>query len=145
MPQVVADVQPASLVPRCPQPYVAHPYALLETQDLIGRRAELQLLSDWIRTPEHPALGAPLFVLAALGGMGKSALTWKWFNDVAAVVQPALAGRVWWSFYEMDATFENFVARVLAMSPASLKPPSKPCPSMNGRTSSLPVSTRRRS
>lgn len=25
-----------------------------------------------------------------------------------------LAGRMWWSFYESDATFENFVGRALA-------------------------------
>ena len=46
--------------------------------------------------------------------MGKSALTWKWFNDIAPQEMKNLAGRMWWSFYESDATFENFVARALA-------------------------------
>ena len=27
---------------------------------------------------------------------------------------PGLRGRMWWSFYESDATFENFVIRALA-------------------------------
>jgi hypothetical protein len=41
-------------------------------------------------------------------------LTWKWFNDIAPQEMKPLAGRMWWSFYESDATFENFVTRALA-------------------------------
>jgi tetratricopeptide (TPR) repeat protein len=52
--------------------------------------------------------------MVAMGGMGKSALTWKWFHDDAPRRMRPLAGRIWWSFYERDATFENFVARALA-------------------------------
>ena len=46
--------------------------------------------------------------------MGKSALTWKWFNDIAPQEMKPLAGRMWWSFYESDARFENFIPRALA-------------------------------
>lgn len=52
--------------------------------------------------------------MVAIGGMGKSALTWKWFEDIAPNELPDLAGRMWWSFYESDAHFENFVVRALA-------------------------------
>ncbi len=52
--------------------------------------------------------------IVAIGGLGKSALTWKWFNDIAPQEMKPLAGRMWWSFYESDATFENFVTRALA-------------------------------
>ena len=45
--------------------------------------------------------------------MGKSALTWKWFNDISSQEMPDLAGRLWWSFYESDAYFENFLNRAL--------------------------------
>jgi tetratricopeptide (TPR) repeat protein len=55
-----------------------------------------------------------LFNVVAIGGMGKSALTWKWFNDIAPNELPHLEGRMWWSFYESDAYFENFVIRALA-------------------------------
>ena len=41
-------------------------------------------------------------------------MTWKWFNDIAPQEMKPLAGRMWWSFYESDATFENFVTRALA-------------------------------
>ena len=55
-----------------------------------------------------------IFNIVAIGGMGKSALTWKWFNEIAPQEMKPLAGRMWWSFYESDATFENFVIRALA-------------------------------
>jgi hypothetical protein len=51
--------------------------------------------------------------LVAIGGMGKSALTWKWFNDVAPDMMKPLAGRMWWSFYESNAQFEHFITRAL--------------------------------
>jgi hypothetical protein len=46
--------------------------------------------------------------------MGKSALTWKWFNDIAPIEMMPLAGRMWWSFYESDAYFDNFILSALA-------------------------------
>ena len=45
--------------------------------------------------------------------MGKSALTWKWFQTVLPNERPDLVGRIWWSFYESAARFENFVIRAL--------------------------------
>ena len=57
---------------------------------------------------------ARVLCVVAIGGMGKSALTWKWFNEIAPYEMTPLKGRLWWSFYESDATFENFVIRALA-------------------------------
>src|SRR5207302_9918211 len=98
-----------------------HPYTLLQTDTLIGRQAELKLLTDWITGKEleadghkAPADSVRIMSVVAIGGMGKSALTWKWFNDVAPQEMKNLAGRMWWSFYESDASFENFVTRALA-------------------------------
>jgi tetratricopeptide (TPR) repeat protein len=108
-------------IPQAPEVYIAHPYTLLQTPTLIGRQAELTLLTDWIAGKELEADGQNAFAdsvrimsVVAIGGMGKSALTWKWFNDVAPQEIKNLAGRIWWSFYESDATFENFVTRALA-------------------------------
>jgi len=110
-----------SEIPTPPEVFVAHPYTLLQTHTLIGRRKELKLLTDWITGKElefdrhkAPADFVRIMSIIAIGGMGKSALTWKWFNDVAPQEMKGLAGRMWWSFYESDATFENFVARALA-------------------------------
>jgi hypothetical protein len=62
--------------------------------------------------------------------MGKSALTWHWFDglhegDAPGPRRAGLAGRLWWSFYEPDATYEGLVdlapnrgATVAQLSPA---------------------------
>lgn len=115
------DLHPryANDIPRPPEPYIAHPYTLLQTSGLVGREKELSMLTEWAKKP-----GGPIFsFVVAIGGMGKSALIWKWFNDKAPKVIPDLRGRIWWSFYESDASFENFITRALAY--ASRQPKDK--------------------
>jgi hypothetical protein len=101
-------------IPPAPARYVAHPYTLLQTAEVIGRREELKLLTDWVTRNEQVPKNTRLFCVVAIGGMGKSALTWKWFEDIAPNELPHLAGRMWWSFYESDAHYENFLLRALA-------------------------------
>jgi tetratricopeptide (TPR) repeat protein len=122
----------ATSIPTPPEPYIAHPYTLMQLRELVGRQAELNSLTNWIanrRPPlspgpnRHPwsrpdprsnaAFVAPIFCFVAIGGMGKSALASKWFNQIAPNEMKPLAGRMWWSFYESDATFENFLNRAL--------------------------------
>src|SRR6266566_4685698 len=107
-------VKYVSDIPIPPEAYIAHPYTLLQTHTLIGRQAELNLLTDWVANPKSDVYLARILNIVAIGGLGKSALTWKWFNDIAPHEMQPLAGRMWWSFYESDATFENFVIRALA-------------------------------
>lgn len=125
-PQQFHSVLPLTLPP---EPYVAHPYVLSQATGLIGRRPELNLLTDWI-TAQRGLGGVRIFNVIAIGGMGKSALTWEWFQHVAPLEWPAMAGRFWWSFYESDAYFENFVLRALAyvsrQSIEALRPLSTP-------------------
>jgi hypothetical protein len=109
---------PISVIPTAPEPYIAHSYALLQTGKLIGRQPELCVLNDWV-TGKGDFAHVALLAVVALGGMGKSALTWHWFQTVAEQEWPAaqrgpLQGRLWWSFYESDAHFENFIPRALA-------------------------------
>jgi len=101
-------------IPAPPKEYIAHPYTLLQSKGLIGRQAELNLLTDWVAKPGAEVYQSRILNVVAIGGMGKSALTWKWFNDIAPQEMKPLAGRMWWSFYESDASFENFVIRALA-------------------------------
>ncbi len=100
-------------IPEPPEPYIAHPYTLLQMRDLVGRNEELNVLTDWVAKPGSEVYGSHIFNVVAIGGMGKSALTWKWFNDIAPQEMNSLAGRLWWSFYESDAHFENFIIRAL--------------------------------
>jgi tetratricopeptide (TPR) repeat protein len=101
-------------IPAPPETFIAHPYTLLQTHRLVGRQPELNLLTDWVAKPASTIYHARILNIVAVGGLGKSALTWKWFNDIAPQEMSPLAGRLWWSFYESDATFENFVTRALA-------------------------------
>lgn len=109
--KIVNSLHYVSAIPQKPEPYIAHPYTLLQVRGLIGRKPELEMLTDWITKPEYK--NTTIFNIVAIGGMGKSALTWKWFNDIAPQ-EARWAGQAWWSFYESDATFENFVTRTLA-------------------------------
>ncbi|MBV9258674.1 MAG: DUF4062 domain-containing protein [Ktedonobacteraceae bacterium] len=102
-----------STIPQPPEAYIAHPYVLLQTR-LLGRRNELNRLTNWVTRSGSDIYQARILSIVAIGGMGKSALTWKWFNDIAPYEMRPLAGRLWWSFYESDASFENFVIRALA-------------------------------
>ena len=101
-------------IPALPEPYIAHPYTLLQTHGLIGRKNELNLLTDWVARPDSDIYQARILSVVAIGGQGKSALCWQWFNEVAPLEMAPLAGRLWWSFYESDARYENFVLRALA-------------------------------
>jgi tetratricopeptide (TPR) repeat protein len=101
-------------IPTPPEAYIAHPYTLLQTHRLIGRQDELNLLTNWVTKKQEAIYWTRILNIVAIGGMGKSALTWKWFNDVAPQEMKPLAGRMWWSFYESDASFENFVIRAIA-------------------------------
>jgi tetratricopeptide (TPR) repeat protein len=101
-------------IPLPPEEYIAHPYTLLQTHGLVGRQPELNLLTNWVARPDSDIYNAHILSIVAIGGMGKSALTWKWFSDIAPQEMKPLAGRMWWSFYESDASFENFIIRALA-------------------------------
>jgi tetratricopeptide (TPR) repeat protein len=109
-----------------PPPYFAHPYALQE--HFTGRARERQMLTQWLKGD-----GRPVFALVAIGGMGKSALTWAWLQrdvlglplpgqpddppDVAAACRlPDDArpeGVLWWSFYEREAGCAAFLNEAL--------------------------------
>ena len=85
----------------------------MQVHGLIGRQAELNCMTDWVATRDSKAFGARLFCFVAIGGMGKSAVAWKWFHEIAPEEMKPLEGRLWWSFYESDASFENFLIRAL--------------------------------
>jgi tetratricopeptide (TPR) repeat protein len=114
--------KPGSFLPLPPQPYFAHPYPLQE--NFTGRLTERRMLTEWL-TGERNVLS-----LVAMGGMGKSALTWAWLQrDVLGLPLPGVSksddddcrvpdrdrpeGVLWWSFYENEASFATFVRDAL--------------------------------
>jgi hypothetical protein len=106
------EIMPIRALPPPSEPSIAHPYTVLQTGDLIGRRQELTRLAQWVAEPE--AVGhARLLIVTAIGGAGKSALAWHWFRDAAPRGLRSLVGRVWWSFYPPGVTFDHFVTHAL--------------------------------
>ena len=73
-----------------------------------GRKQELALLDDWASGHD------PVLVLEAIGGMGKSMLTWHWINARAPRLSIPWAGRFWYSFYERGADMREFAITALA-------------------------------
>jgi tetratricopeptide (TPR) repeat protein len=110
-----------------PTPYFAHPYPL--QANFTGRVKERRTLTQWLTGNRHPVLA-----VIAIGGMGKSALTWAWLQrDVLGQPLPGETpdacaeeadcrvaeasrpeGVLWWSFYEREAGFSNFLDDALA-------------------------------
>lgn len=74
-------------------------------------KKELEMLTDWV-AGKKGLQNISIFNIVAIGRMGKSALTWAWFKEIAPQ-EKHWDGRIWWSFYESDATFKNFVTRTL--------------------------------
>jgi tetratricopeptide (TPR) repeat protein len=85
--------------------HLAHPYPM--PPNFTGRTAEREMLSKWLNEDKDH----PLLIVRALGGFGKSALGWHWLtHDVSTKLWAKV---VWWSFYEGDASFENFLRDTL--------------------------------
>lgn len=78
--------------------------------DFIGRRSEIDLLDDWAR----PADPTNLLLFEAIGGNGKSMLTWTWITEHAPVLRNDWAGRFWYSFYERGAVMSDFCRHALS-------------------------------
>ncbi|MCY1063298.1 hypothetical protein OV090_00900 [Nannocystis sp. RBIL2] len=97
--------------PALPAPYLVHPY--FQPRIFTGRAADLAELDAWL------AHGQPARVLAALGGIGKSALAWAWLQR--RLPDAPWAGCMWWSFYEGGATFDLMI-RHLAVYAAGVAP-----------------------
>ena len=76
----------------------------------VGRAAELQTLSGWA-APEDPH---PMLLFEAIGGTGKSMLTWEWTLKRANAARADWAGTFWYSFYEKGAVMADFCRRALA-------------------------------
>ena len=104
-----------------------HPYPL--PKHFTGRVAERRGLTEWLTAGEDP-----IYALVAIGGMGKSALTWAWVKrDVLGQKLPeAVAdsegnarkcrvpdaarpeGVFWWSFYDDRSSFPSFLREALS-------------------------------
>jgi len=112
--QVSASALPQP-TPAAPDPIPAPPVFYAEpryigSHKFTGRKAELDVLNDWVQAADpHPVL-----VFDAIGGSGKSMLTWEWATAHAPKVRQDWVGRFWYSFYEKGGIMSDFCQRALA-------------------------------
>lgn len=99
---------PTSSIPTPPAFYAAPDYIGRNT--FIGRKTQLETLSEWAQ-PSDPT---SVLLFEAIGGNGKSMLTWEWTNRHATAVRTDWAGRFWYSFYEKGAVMRAFCQHALA-------------------------------
>ena len=78
----------------------------------LGRAQELQALDAWAQATDADA--PPLMLIEAIGGSGKSILTWHWVGQRAVTVRDDWAGRFWYSFYDRGATLVDFCRHAVA-------------------------------
>jgi hypothetical protein len=103
----------ATPIPKPPALYAEPNY--IGSHRFVGREAQLQGLSDWARAADP----ANLLLFEAIGGNGKSMLTWEWVTNpkhalAARSGDDPWAGRLWYSFYEKGAVMADFCRRALA-------------------------------
>ena len=90
-----------------PPAFYAHPQ-YLPGYAFQGRTKELAALQDWANAAD------PVMVFEAIGGMGKSMVTWEWVTKHAPQDRPGWAGILWYSFYERGADMRDFCVTALA-------------------------------
>ncbi|MEM1057041.1 MAG: DUF4062 domain-containing protein [Bacteroidota bacterium] len=111
-PEPDAEAQEETSRTRTPPDLYAEP-SYLGSHAFVGRQAELDTLTDWA----DPADPTPLLLFEAIGGSGKSLLTWEWATNLAPDLRSgdqAWAGRFWYSFYERGAVMADFCRHALA-------------------------------
>lgn len=82
----------------------------LGSHSFVGRESELLILSDWCDAADPNSM----LLLEAVGGSGKSMLTWEWLTKHSANARKDWAGRFWYSFYEKGAVMTDFCCAALA-------------------------------
>jgi predicted MPP superfamily phosphohydrolase len=95
-------------IPRPPAFYAKPHY--LASHDFVGRKHELEQLDYWA----SPADSFNLLLYEAVGGSGKSMLTWHWVNQQAATQGQRWTGIFWYSFYEKGAVMADCCRHALA-------------------------------
>lgn len=108
-PLVSAPDDPPLTFHKPPNPYVAYPYIHSSAHGLVGRKSELERITQWASADDAPNS----FLIEAIGGMGKSALAWHWLNNLSPQLGAKFAGKLWWSFYEPEATMGSFIVQAL--------------------------------
>lgn len=93
-----------------PPAFYAEPH-YIGSHEFVGREHELIMVRDEWASPADPY---PILLFEAIGGIGKSMITWEWVNKWATTVREDWTGRFWYSFYERGADMSDFCRRAMA-------------------------------
>jgi hypothetical protein len=107
-PQPEPEKSSPDAIPSPPVFYAEPPY--IASHKFVGRERELITLDDWA----SPADPYSILLFEAIGGTGKSMITWEWVNNWATTIREDWAGRFWYSFYEHGADMSDFCRRAMA-------------------------------
>lgn len=103
-PPARADMQ----IPKAPAFYAEPPY--IGSHAFVGRTDQLGTLDEWASASDSYSI----LLFEAIGGSGKSMLTWEWVNKHAPKLRTDWGGIFWYSFYEKGAVMADFARRALA-------------------------------
>lgn len=103
-----APLNPDEIVPTAAPELHFVRKSYIQRQRFAGRNSELAQLDSWANSNDA------MLVFQAIGGMGKSMLTWHWLKTRAPDVRTDWAGRYWYSFYEQGADLNDFCVHALA-------------------------------
>lgn len=95
-------------IPKPPSFYAEPPY--IGSHAFVGRLQQMETLNDWASADDSHAI----LLFEAIGGSGKSILTWEWVMRCSQKIRSDWAGRCWYSFYERGATMADFCRRTLS-------------------------------
>jgi tetratricopeptide (TPR) repeat protein len=94
-------------IQKFPVPPAYYPvYPMLE--NFTSRKQEREMFTNWLRKDSHPVLA-----LIAMGGMGKTALTWYWLTEDIKGSDEQPRKILWWSFYDSEAEFDRFLRKAI--------------------------------
>ncbi|HWB05569.1 MAG TPA: AAA family ATPase [Verrucomicrobiales bacterium] len=97
-----------SAIPKPPTFYAEPDY--IGSHRFVGREQQILELNDWAKRADQTSL----LLFEAIGGNGKSMLTWEWATNHAPRIRDDWSGRFWYSFYEKGAIMADFCRRALA-------------------------------
>ncbi|MEM8999868.1 MAG: DUF4062 domain-containing protein [Bacteroidota bacterium] len=100
--------KPSADIPKAPKFYARPHYT--GSHEFVGRKSQLETLNEWCQ--EANPYNVLLF--EAIGGNGKSMLTWQWATTHAKEARADWAGIMWYSFYEKGTTMADFCRHALA-------------------------------
>ena len=103
----VEPVQEKPALPNPPELRAVPRY--MGSHRFVGRASELQTLDEWAGEADPD----PMLLFEAIGGSGKSMLTWEWVTNHAVNARKDWAGRFWYSFYERGALMTDFCRQAL--------------------------------